>query len=163
MPDFNLPGAIGGSISHNFITLPARIEGITGALLFATDQVEEYITGVKLSDYASGLALVIPTYMKTANSGDIVFEVEVMAIEDGVGADVEVASFDAVNSSGAVAVAGTAKHPTDVSVTCSNDDSPVGAAVGFLLRISRNVADPDDAPGDAAIGPLFGPHGSYST
>lgn len=161
--EFNLPAWAGGSIGHNFITNPARGEGVTGILLFATDQTEEYITGIKLSDYASALALVIPTYMKTATSGDVVFEVEIMAIEDGVGADVEVASFDSVNSSGAVAVAGTAKYPTDVPVTCSNDDSPSGAAVGFIFRISRNVDPPDDAPGDAAIGPVFGPLGSYTT
>ncbi|MCK5610304.1 hypothetical protein KAR91_51000 [Candidatus Pacearchaeota archaeon] len=160
---FNLPGLMGGLIGHNFITNPARGEAVTGALLFATDQDEEYITGVKLSDYASGLALILPTYMKTANTGDVVFEVEIMAIEDGVGADVEVASFDAVNSSGAVAVAGTAKYPTDIPITCSNDDSPAGAAVGFMFRISRNVSPPDDAAGDAAIGPVFGPLGSYTT
>ena len=161
--EFNLPGLMGGMVGHSFITNRARGEAVSGALLFATDQTEEYITGIKLSDYASVLALIIPTYMKTANLGDVVFEVEVMAIEDGVGADVEVASFDAVNSSGAITVAGTAKHPTDIPVSCSNDDSPGGAEVGFLFRISRNVDPPDDAAGDAVIGPVFGPLGSYTT
>lgn len=158
---FSLAGIMGALIGHNFIALPARGETTTGALLFATDQTESYISVIKVPNYASGLAVVLPTYMKSATSGSVVFEVEVMVIKSGV--DVEIASFDAVNSSGAVAVTGTAKFPTDISISLPNDDSPPGPNVGFIFRTSRNVDPPDDAPGDGAIGPAVGPSGSYTT
>jgi hypothetical protein len=162
--EFNLPGQLGGSIGHDFITLPARGEGVSGSLLFATDQTEEFISYIKLLDYASTLALKIPIWLKSATSPSTVeIDIEIMAIESGVAGDVNVADFDAVNSSGGITVPATAGDPKDVDISCSNDDSPSGASPLFLIRFSRDHDGSDNAPGDMGIGPFVGAVGSYVT
>lgn len=142
--------------SHSFVTLPARIEGVFGGLLFAAGQTESGLfPDATINNYNGGLSFLIPTYMKSATSPDKVdIEIEVMSIVDGEAKDVEVADFDAVNEiSGGTVVAGTAKHPTFVTIPCPNDGSPVGPEVSFIFRINRDHDDADDtASGDLVIG-----------
>ncbi len=155
MPAYiNLP-QLASNFSSDFIVLPARGEGVKNALLFSATQTESGLWSVTFENYSADLSLLIPTYMKSANSGKVDFEVEVMKIEDGDSVDVEVASFDAVNEVvGGTTVAGTAKHPTWITIPCPNDDNPSGAVVGFIFRINRDHDDADDtASGDAVIGP----------
>ncbi len=159
--EFNL-GALNPNIGHPFLALPARPEGVSNSTLFAFDQTESGLWFISLPDYASGLSLDLPTWMKVVNSGKVDFEVEIMEMK--AGASVNVASFDAVNEvSGGTTVAGTAEFPTWITIPCSNDDSPSGGRTGFYIRIPRDHDDADDtATNDAAIGPV--PIiGSYTT
>lgn len=118
----------------------------------AATQETAYWTLVAPQGLSGTMTAVISYMMASATSGNIEFEVAVEAITDGDATDLDAtASFDTVNSSGAITVPGTAGYPDQVSVTLTNADS---IAAGDLVRISIS-RDADDATNDTAAGDLY--------
>ena len=99
------------------------------------------------ANYTSGLTAKIQYTMASATTGKVDFEVSVMAVSDGDGADVETDSFDTVNS-GSATVPGTAGLLDEISITLTNAD---GVVAGDLVLISL-ARDADDGTNDTATG-----------
>lgn len=93
------------------------------------------------ADYASALTLKYQYTMATATTGNIVVQCEVMAAADNV--DVQTDSYDTANSSGAVAVPGTAGLIDDQSLTLTNADS-VAAGSHCVIRFRRDADNVSD-------------------
>lgn len=101
------------------------------------------------ADYSSSPVLKIQYKMTSATSGNIVWVGQLAAITDGDSTDGDAKAFAAVNSSGAVAVPGTAGFVKEVSITMTNADS-VAAGDFVVVRIARDADDANDtATGDA--------------
>ena len=142
---------IGGS----FVTLPAQINGGSNgwSLLFDASQTESAVWQFRMPvDYASDLVAKLQYTMASATADKVDMEVEIMAITDGDGADVDTASFDSVNEvSGGTTVPGTAGYLDEISITCSNADS-LAAGDLIIVRVNRDHDDTDDtATGDLEL------------
>lgn len=98
------------------------------------------------------LTLVISFVMASATSGNVIWRVQAEAVSDGDSVDLDATtSFDTANSSGAVAVPGTAGYLKQASVTLTNADS-VAAGDYLRIRIDRDAANGSDtATGDAYL------------
>ena len=105
-----------------------------------------------LSPYNGGaLTATIYYSMASATTLEVIWTVSVMAVSDGDAQDLDAASFDTANSSGAVTVPGTAGHMDVASVTLTNKDS-AGAADLIVFKVCRDADDAgDDAAGDAEL------------
>ncbi len=142
---------IGGA----FITNPAQINGGSNgwSLLFDASQTESAVWQFRMpQDYASALVAKLQYTMASATADKVDLEVEVMAVTDGDAADVDTASFAAVNEiSGGTTVPGTVGYLDEISITLSNDDS-VAAGDLTIIRINRDHDDGDDtATGDLEL------------
>lgn len=101
-------------------------------------------------DYASALVVRAKFGMVSATTGNIVVEALLMAVTPGDAAAIDTGSLATTNTSGAVAVPGTAGHMKDATVTMTNADS-VAAGDWCSLKFGR---DADDATNDTATGDL---------
>lgn len=90
--------------------------------------------------------------MASATSNKVVLDCEVMAVSDGDTQDIDSASFDASNQSGAgLTVPGTAGYIDEESISLTSNDS-MAANDLVLLRVNRLVADGNDtATGDLEL------------
>ena len=124
-------------------------------LLFDADTAEYGIWQFRVpSNYpASGAALTakIQYTMASATSGNVDFEVSLMAVTDGDSADVDTASFDTANAGNAT-VPGTAGYLDEISILCTTVDS-VAAGDFVLVKLQRDATDAtnDTATGDAEV------------
>ena len=118
----------------------------------ASTQETAYWTLIAPQGLTGALSCVITYMMASAVSGNTEFEVAVEAITDADATDLDATtSFDTINSSGAIAVPGTAGYIDQVSVTLTNADS---ITAGDLVRISIS-RDADDGTNDTATGDLY--------
>lgn len=117
----------------------------------ATDETA-YWTGVAPAGITGTITVVITYAMASATSGNIIWEAAIEAISDGDSTDTDATtSFDTANSSGALAVPGTAGYIDQASITMTNADSIV-AADYFRLAVNRDAnAAGDTATGDALL------------
>jgi hypothetical protein len=132
---------------------PARIDnGETNTrLLFdaATDQSATWQMVVP-QDYGTTLKIRLVYSLASATSGDVVWNVSVMAVTPGDAADVNTESFDTVNAA-TETVPATAGYLDTAAITLSNADS---AAAGDYLKvkISRDADNGSDtAAGDVEL------------
>ncbi len=111
-----------------------------------------YWTVVAPQGLTGALSLVLTWAMASATSGNVIWRAAVEAISDGDATDTDAStSFDTANSSGAVAVPGTAGYIKQTVIALTNDD---GVAAGDYVRISvdRDAANGSDtATGDAYL------------
>lgn len=145
----------GAKIGGSFITLGAQIDGGSGPwkLLFDASQTESALWQFRMPvNYASAPVAKLVYAMASATSNKVDLEVEVMAISDGDSADVDSASFDAVNEiTGGTTVPGTAGYIDEISISLTNADS-VAAGDLVLIRVNRDHDDTDDtATGDLEL------------
>tara|TARA_R100000501_G_scaffold16024_1_gene29102 strand:- start:3598 stop:4215 length:618 start_codon:yes stop_codon:yes gene_type:complete len=126
--------------------------GSADKLLFDDTTDEGAVYSFRLSDeYESGLAVKIGYTMASGTADEVEWEVFVMAVTDGDGADVDTASFDSVNVS-AVTVPGTVGYLDVATVTLTNDDSAAAGDLVFLnISTDANDATNDDATGDREV------------
>ena len=99
------------------------------------------------STYSSAPVAKILYSMTSATSGNVEFEIDIMAVADGEA--VNTASFDTVNSSGTVTVPGTAGLLDSISIALTNNDSMAAGELLFF-RLARD-ATTDTASGDAEV------------
>lgn len=98
------------------------------------------------------LTLVVTYRMASATTGNVVLQAALEAITDGDATDTDAASsFDTANSSGAVAVPGTAGYIDQASITMTNADS-IAAGDYCRLRLNRDADNGSDtAAGDLQV------------
>jgi len=107
-----------------------------------------YYMGVVPDNYASGPVLTVYYSMASANTSDkLDLEASVMAVTPDDAADIDTASFDAVNAANEV-VPDTAGHMSELDITLANADS---AAAGDMIFIKLE-RDADDETNDTATG-----------
>lgn len=109
-----------------------------------------HVQFVMPGDYASAPVVRAKFGMASATSGNIVLEAMLMAVTPGDSAAIDTGSLDTTNTSGAVAVPGTAGHMKDGTITMTNADS-VAAGDWCSLKFGR---DADDGTNDTATGDL---------
>ena len=90
--------------------------------------------------------------MASAVSGNVVWRAQIEAVSDGDALNLASAtSFDTANSSGAIAVPGTAGYIKQCTITLTNADGIV-AADYYRISIDRDAANASDtASGDAYL------------
>ena len=100
----------------------------------------------------TGTCTVVVTYvMASATSGAVEFEAAFEAVSDGDSLDLDATtSFDTANT-GTETVPGTAGHPSQISITMTNQDS---IAAGDYGRLSSS-RDADDGTNDTAPGDCY--------
>lgn len=102
------------------------------------------------ADYASAPVAKVQYKMASATSGSVVWDVRLAAVTPGDSTDVDAKGFAAANTTTS-AVAGTAGHLVEASVTLTNADS-VTAGDLVVVRVARAAASgSDDATGDAEL------------
>lgn len=138
--------------------LSSRVDGsspVVSYLIAAFDDttVENIDQGVRLEDYAAGgVTVKFLAVAASATSGNAGFEAA-FARKQAAGDDIDSAHTFDFNSSGAVAVSGTAGIPFAVSITFTDGadmDSLADGEFG-MLRIRRDTAVASDATGDIQI------------
>jgi len=139
-------------LGGGYITTNAVIDGANGAwrVLFddSTDEEIIYIFQVP-DDFDSGLTIELTYTMDNETADEVIMFVEVMANADGE--DVDSASFDSANTSGAITVPGTTGLQDTITITLSNDDS-IAAGEVCILRITRDADNAgDDADNDLEL------------
>lgn len=119
-------------------------DAATSEAAYWTDIASQGLTGT--------LSLIISFAMASATSGNVVWRVQIEAITDGDAADLDsTTSFDTANSSGAVAVPGTAGYIKQATITLTNADS-LAAADYYRISVDRDAANGSDtATGDAYL------------
>ena len=120
-------------------------------LLFDDSTDESCQWQVRLpASYSSTPVAKIQYTMASATSGDVYFNVYIMAVSDGDSQDVDTDSFDSANS-GHATVPGTAGYLDEISISLTNFDS--GASGDLLIVKLERDADngSDDASGDAEV------------
>lgn len=139
------------------VTAPAQSEVLnnTGVTMIRWNfdaATPEYIhfQFVMPGDYASALVVRAKFGMASATTGNIVVEALLMAVTPGDSAAIDTGSLATTNTSGAVAVPGTAGYMKDATVTMTNADS-VAAGDWCSLKFGR---DADDGTNDTATGDL---------
>lgn len=119
------------------------------ALDAATDETV-YLCGTAPQGLTGTLTLLVECRTASATTGNVVLRASVEAITPGDALDTDTTtSFDTINTSSATAVAGTAGHIFEVSITLTNADS---IAVGDMFRIEFG-RDADNGS-DTATGDL---------
>lgn len=111
-----------------------------------------YWTDVAAAGLTGTLSLVLSFAMASATSGNVVWRVQIEAITDGDATDLDATtSFDTANSSGAVAVPGTAGYIKQCTITLTNADG-LAAADYYRISVDRDAANGSDtATGDAYL------------
>ncbi len=111
-----------------------------------------YWTSVAPQGLSGTITVILHCIMASAISGNVVFRGQLEAVTPGDAVDLDATtSFDTANSSGAVAVPGTAGYDFAVSITMTNADS-IAAGDYFRLSINRDAANASDtATGDAYV------------
>ena len=113
-----------------------------------TDESAQWVFRMP-ENYASGLTLKMLYKMASATAAEVIFDGSIMANADGEQTNTD--SFDAVNSSGAITVPGTAGFQDSISVALANADS-VAAGEMCAFKLSRDADNAsDDATGDAEV------------
>lgn len=117
----------------------------------ATDETV-YFTSAAPQGLTGTLTLVVYAIMASATSGNVVFQAAVEAVTPGDAVNLgATTSFDAANSSGAVAVPGTAGYLFAASITLTNNDS-IAAGDYFRIALSRDADNASDtATGDCHV------------
>lgn len=118
----------------------------------AADQAAVF-TGILPRHYAGGgLTVSLVFAMDTATTGDVVWTAAIERI--GTSQDLDADGFAAAQSSGAVAVAGTAGVPVVATIAFTDGAQMDSLAVGeaFRIRVVRDADNgDDDASGDAHL------------
>lgn len=111
-----------------------------------------YWTDVAAQGLTGTLSLIISFVMASATSGNVVWRAQIEAVSDGDTVNLASAtSFDTANSSGAVAVPGTAGLVKQCTITLTNADAIVSADY-YRISIDRDAANASDtATGDAYL------------
>ena len=111
-----------------------------------------YWTGIAPQGLTGTVTVLITYAMASATSGNIVWQAAIEAITDGDAVNVNSAtSFDTANSSGAVAVPGTAGYIDQAVITMTAADN-IAAADYFRLSVNRDADNASDtATGDAYL------------
>lgn len=94
-------------------------------------------------DYSSAPTLKVQFAMASATSGNVVIEARVAAITPGDATDFDAKAFDAANTSAATAVAGTAGHVKEISLSLTSVDGMVAEDLVtiFFARAADNASD----------------------
>lgn len=132
---------------------PARIDnGETNARLLFDASTDQSATWqfVMPQDYGSALKIRLVYSLASATSGNVIWNVSVMAVTPGDSADINTESYDTTNAS-TEAVPGTAGYLDTASITLSNADS--AAAGDFVkIKIARDADNGSDtASGDVEL------------
>lgn len=132
-----------------------QLEVVNGHPVLSCDAATDescWFTGVAPQGLTGPITVVITYMMASATTGNIVLQAALEAITDGDSTDLDAAtSFDTDNSSGAVAVPGTAGFIDQASITMTNADS-LAAGDLFRLRVNRDADNASDtATGDLRI------------
>jgi hypothetical protein len=117
----------------------------------ATDEAA-YWTAVAPQGLTGTITVTVSYIMASATTGNVIFEAAIEAISDGDSVDLDATtSFDTANSSGAVAVPGTAGYIDQFTITMTNADS-IAAADYFRLSLNRDANNGSDtAAGDCHV------------
>jgi hypothetical protein len=117
----------------------------------ASDEAARW-TGIAPQGLTGTITVVITYVMASAVTGNVVFQAQLEAISDGDSFDLDAGdSFDTANSSGAVAVPGTAGYIDQISITMTNADS-IAPGDYFRLSINRDADNASDtAAGDCYV------------
>lgn len=102
------------------------------------------------ADYSSSPILKIGYSMTSATSLDVEYEGSIMCISDGDSADIGTANFAncvAVTET----VPATAGHPSEISITLTDDSCASGDTVFIWLSTDADDATNDDATGDREV------------
>ncbi len=117
----------------------------------ATDETA-YWTGIAPQGLTGTITVLLYFVMASATSNNTVWEAALEAVTPGDATDLDATtSFDAANSSGAVASPGTAGHLAVATITMTNADS-IAPGDYFRLAVNRDANNgSDNAAGDALL------------